>query len=157
MSATTILSDFAVNEVELVYRRKTATERLVTVSSSLTANKVLRQVWNKDRFDLLEEFKILLLDNKSGCLGVSHVSTGGMSQCLIDPKVVFAIALKATAKQIILAHNHPSGNLKPSREDIALTEQLVKAGKFLDIRIADHIILTSEGYRSFADDGLLLS
>lgn len=146
---------FQVNEVELIYRRRPHPQYPIAINSSGIASDILRTAWDNNRIDLIEEFKILLLDNKNSCLGISHISVGGMTQCPVDTKIVFATALKATAKQIILAHNHPSGNLTPSREDIAITEKLVSAGKLLDISVVDHLILSSKSYRSFADEGLI--
>lgn len=151
----TIDQIFKVNEVQLIYRRRPEPQYPITISSSDMASDVLRTAWDQNRIDLLEEFKILLLDNKNSCLGISHISTGGMNLCPVDPKIVFTTALKAAAKQIILAHNHPSGNLNPSQEDIGLTRRLIEAGKLLDISVVDHIILTSEGYHSFADARLM--
>jgi len=80
---------------------------------------------------------------------------GGTSGTIVDPKVVFIAALKMNASHIILVHNHPSGNLKPSHADLELTRKLREAGKYLDLEVIDHIILTKEGYRSFADECLL--
>lgn len=74
---------------------------------------------------------------------------------MADPKLIFAAAIKANACGIILAHNHPSGNLSPSQADIDLTKRMKEGGKFLEIQVLDHVILTTEGYFSFADDGLI--
>jgi DNA repair protein RadC len=95
------------------------------------------------------------LDNRGTCLGISEVSSGGMTACIVDPKVVFATALKAKATKIILSHNHPTGNLQPSKEDIALTRKLVEAGKLLDLPVIDHMILTQSSFFSYADHGLM--
>ena len=72
-----------------------------------------------------------------------------------DPKVIFVAALKSCSSSIILAHNHPSGNLKPSEADLQLTRKIKEAGKLLDIQVLDHLIISSEGYLSFADEGIL--
>ena len=88
-------------------------------------------------------------------LGIYELSTGGVAGTVADPKLVFMAALKANACKIILRHNHPSGNLKPSRADEELTKRIATAGMYLDIKVNDHIIITSEGYYSFADEGLL--
>jgi DNA repair protein RadC len=78
-----------------------------------------------------------------------------MSGTVADPKLIFVSALKAAASYIILVHNHPSGNLKPSSEDIRLTNRLVEGGKLLDLLVVDHLIITIEGFYSFCDGGLL--
>ena len=88
-------------------------------------------------------------------LGVYKVSSGGVTGTVADPKQIFTAALKANACAIVLSHNHPSGNLKPSRQDEQLTSKIKEAGSFLDIKVLDHIIVTSEAYYSFADEGLL--
>ncbi len=84
-----------------------------------------------------------------------EVSTGGVTGTVADPKLVFVAALKANACSIIISHNHPSGNLKPSQADEHLTQKIKLAGQFLDIKLIDHIIVSSEGYYSFADEGLI--
>ncbi len=88
-------------------------------------------------------------------VGIYELSTGGVTGIVADPKLVFTAALKANACNIILSHNHPSGNLKPSRADEELTKKIATGGMYLDIIVLDHIIVTSEGYYSFADEGLL--
>jgi DNA repair protein RadC len=88
-------------------------------------------------------------------LGIFEVSSGGVTGTVADPKLIFVAALKANACAIVISHNHPSGNLKPSQQDEQLTQKINQAGKFLDIKLLDHIIVTSEGYYSFADEGLI--
>lgn len=101
-----------------------------------------------------EEFWIILTGRGNKVLGKELVSKGGFSEVLIDIKIVFSAALQHKANGIILVHNHPSGNLKPSHEDIMLTKRIADAGKILDIKVTDHLIITDKGYYSFADDGL---
>ena len=101
-----------------------------------------------------EEFWIILTGRSSKVLGKELVSKGGLSQTLIDIKIIFGAALQHKANGIILVHNHPSGNLKPSHEDIVLTKRITDAGKILDINVSDHLIITDKGYYSFADNGL---
>jgi len=88
-------------------------------------------------------------------LGIVHISSGGLSGTVADPKVIFTSALKACASGIILCHNHPSGELDPSNEDLSLTRRLVDAGKMLDLKILDHLIISEDNYYSFGDDGIL--
>ena len=78
-----------------------------------------------------------------------------MSGEVADPKVIFAAAIKSAASSIILAHNHPSGNLRPSSADISLTRKIKAGGELLDIAVSDHLIISREGYYSFADEGLM--
>ena len=84
--------------------------------------------------ELLEQFKILLLDRMNSCIGLSEISTGGVAGCVADPKIIFGTALKAQASGIILAHSHPSGNLTPSTADMTLTKKMFHAGKCLELR-----------------------
>ena len=95
------------------------------------------------------------LDGANSVLGWSKTSQGGLAGTVAYPKVIFQLALKANACGIILAHNHPSGNIKPYDADIRLTRKLKDAGQLLDLPVLDHIILTSEAYYSFADEGIL--
>ena len=141
-------------EIEVSYRNKVPYKDLIKISSSASAADYFRKVWS-DRLDHVEEFRILCLNRANKVLGWACISQGGMSGTIADPKVIFQIALKSCASSIILGHNHPSGNLKPSESDLRLTKKLKSAGVSLDLPVLDHIILTSEEYFSFADDGLL--
>jgi DNA repair protein RadC len=105
--------------------------------------------------DHVEKFYVLLMNRNNRVLGYKLVSMGGISGTVSDPKVIFQTALKANASCLILAHNHPSGNTDPSQADIALTHKMVECGKYLDLEVLDHLVVTSEGYYSFADEGKL--
>lgn len=142
-------------EVELVYRTKVKPSDRPKISSSHDVYVVLRNAWNLDTLDLLEEFKILFLNRANKVLGLYNLSKGGVSGTVADPKLIFSAALKINASGIILAHNHPSGNLNPSQTDIDLTRKCKEAGKTLEIQLLDHIIITSEQYYSMADEGVL--
>lgn len=102
-----------------------------------------------------EEFWIILLGRSSRILGKELISKGGLSGTVADPKIIFHIALQHQASALILVHNHPSGNLKPSHQDIILTKNISAAGKMLEINVFDHLIITDNGYFSFGDEGLL--
>lgn len=97
----------------------------------------------------------MFLNKANKVLGIFEVSSGGISGTVADPRLIFVAALKTNCSGIIISHNHPSGNLKPSRQDEELTQKIKHAGEFLEIKLLDHIIITSEGYYSFADEGLL--
>lgn len=102
-----------------------------------------------------EEFWILLMNRSNYVIGRELVSSGGVSGTVVDAKMVFRKALeKSGTTSIILCHNHPSGNLKPSNADIVLTKKLKKAGEFLDMIVFDHLIVSERGYFSFADEGM---
>jgi DNA repair protein RadC len=105
--------------------------------------------------DHIEEFMVLCLNRANKVLGWARVSSGGLAGTVADPKLIFQIALKSNASSIILGHNHPSGNPKPSEADISLTNKMKRIGDLLTLAVLDHLILTSEGYHSFANEGLL--
>ena len=150
---TEVLSNVA--EVELIYTSKVqASERPLLVSAS-DAYEVLKAVWEEGKMDLLEQFKVLFLNRANRVLCVYNVSSGGITGTVADPRLIYTAALKINAVSLILAHNHPSGNLKPSRADEELTQKIKGAGAFLDINVLDHLIISSEGYYSFADEELL--
>ena len=153
---TTIKSrQFEVAEIQLSYKTKVKPSQRPKISSSKDAYSILLDTWDDEKLEFVEQFKVLLLNRANRVLGVYEVSTGGVSGTVADPKLVFAAALKANASAIILAHNHPSGQLKPSDADLKLTQKLKEGGKFLEIPVLDHIIVTSEGYYAFADEGML--
>lgn len=153
--ARDILDEFAVTEIELLYRNKLPAEERYSVRTAETAYEIFLKSWDRNKIDLVEQFKVMLLDNRCSCLGISHISTGGIAHCLTDPRLIFAAAIKGRATQIILAHNHPSGNLEFSEEDKRLTSKLVEGGKFLDIRVSDHLVVTPYGFKSFAQELML--
>lgn len=144
-----------VAEVELVYRSNVKASERPVIKSSKDAADLLMHLWNENKIDLVEQFKVLLLNRANRVLGVVDISSGGITGTVADPRLIFVAALKANAVGIIISHNHPSCNLKPSRADEELTQKIKNAGKFLDIFLLDHIIVSSEGYYSFADEGLL--
>lgn len=143
-----------VAEVELVYRSKVKASERPTVQSSTDATNILRVLWEDGKMELVEQFKVLFLNRSNKVICIYNVSSGGVTGTVADPKLIFMAALRVNAVSIILCHNHPSGSLKPSRADEELTEKIKQAGNFLDIKVLDHIILTSESYFSFADEGL---
>jgi DNA repair protein RadC len=155
MESTNEKSVFEVAEINLSYKSKVKPSQRPKIECSKDAEKVLRQIWNSDQLEFVEEFKILLTNRANKVLGVLDVSHGGIVGTVADPKVIFACALKAAACGIILAHNHPSGNLTASQADVELTKKLSAGGRILEIAVLDHIIITSESYFSFADEGLL--
>lgn len=119
---------------------------------------------SKDAFDLLqgdlmdlphEEFWVLLLNRMNQVVKKKRISEGGVSGTVADPKIIYKLALEDLASGVIVAHNHPSGNLKPSQSDIDLTRKLKEAGRFLEVQLLDHLIIANRNYFSFADEGLI--
>ncbi len=144
-----------VAEVMLTYKTTIKASDRPQINTSEDVHRVLQSNWNYEIIEFIEEFKIILLNRANRVLGIAPISVGGTAGTIADPKVIFVSALKCNAASIILVHNHPSGNLKPSHSDIELTKRLRNAGQFLDLPVIEHIILTKEGYLSFADEGLL--
>lgn len=132
---------------------------------SSSQSKKKRQIKSsKDAFDLLaplcqdapnEKFIVLHLSQSNQALFKSIISIGGVAATVVDPKMIFKEALDKRAVSIILCHNHPSGNLKPSQADLDITKKLVSGGKMLDINVLDHLIIGDDQYFSFADEGLI--
>lgn len=145
-----------VNEISIKYLGNFKMKDSPKITSSQAAANLLLEAWNKDTIQIQESFKVLLLNNCNKVKGVFEVSNGGISGTLVDLRLLFAVILKTLSTSVILAHNHPSGNLIPSIADKRLTEKIVHAGNLLDIKVLDHIILTPDGeYYSFADEGML--
>ena len=144
-----------VSEIELIYKNKVKASARPQIKSSKDSYHLLLRTWDVNKIEFVEQFKVILMNKAHRVLGIYELSTGGVTGTVADPKLIFMAALKANACCIILSHNHPSGNLKPSRADEDLTEKIKNAGRLLDINIIDHIILTNEGYFSFGDEGIL--
>jgi DNA repair protein RadC len=155
MTNDSLESRFNISEIEITYRNKTPFEGRIKVDTPWKAFDILRSSWDDGKIELLEQFKILILDHKCNCLGISLISSGGTSACTADPKIVFMTAFMAKAERLILAHNHPSGSLKPSEPDMYVTKIMAEAGKLLEIPVVDRLIITSQGYYSFADHGAM--
>jgi len=102
-----------------------------------------------------EEFHVLFLNRSNLILKEELISRGGIAGTVVDARIIFKSALENLACSVILCHNHPSGNLKPSDADISLTKKLKEAGKYLEIHLLDHLIFAGDGYYSFADEGIL--
>ena len=144
-----------VAEVELVYKSKVKASERPQIVSSKDAYDLLQLLWEEGKIDLVEQFKVLFLNRANKVLCLYNVSSGGITGTVADPRLIYSAALKVNAVALILSHNHPSGALKPSRQDEELTQKIKGAGAFLDIKVLDNLIITSEGYYSFADEGLL--
>jgi DNA repair protein RadC len=102
-----------------------------------------------------EVFAVVFLNRANKIISFQIISTGGLTGTVADPRVILKKAIEAEATSIVLSHNHPSGSLKPSRADEELTQKIKQASTYLDIKVVDHIIVSDEGYFSFADEGLL--
>jgi DNA repair protein RadC len=142
-----------VSALELGRRRKTEQP---SQKIKITSSSDIYKIMSPDLLDeQVEHFYVVLLSRNNMVLKKQLISSGGTNAAIADPKIIFKHALDNLASAMILVHNHPSGNLKPSDADRRLTDKLSAAGKNLDIPVLDHVIFTDVGYFSFADEGLI--
>lgn len=146
---------YQVSEVEISYKQHPTLQTNPKITSSYEAYKAFMATWNQGTIDLKEEFKVMLMNRSNRVIGIYNAHIGGRTDVCADPRIIFVTALKANATCMILAHNHPSRNLKPSQADLDISKSLKQAGELLRIAIIDNLIIGSEGYTSFADLGLL--
>jgi len=142
-------------EIQLKYNPEIKASDRPQIQNSDAAVEILRRVWDPDSIRIQESFKVILLNNSNRVLGVLNLSNGGMAGTTVDNRIMFATALKAQATSLIVAHNHPSGNVEPSGSDKNMTDMIIDAGKLLSIQVLDHIIITNESHFSFADANML--
>lgn len=141
-----------ISALELGRRRKKQSIEKVKINSSHDAYDSMKPfMMDLER----EEFWIIIMNRSNTILGIHQISQGGVTATVVDPRLIFKYALEQKAVSIIIAHNHPSGNINPSQSDVTLTEKLKKGGALLEIPVLDHIIFTNDGYFSFADEGLI--
>jgi len=138
---------------ELSLNYKTSTYPKVKITCSGDAFNLLQQVYDLNTIDYIETVVVLFLNRANNTLGWMRLSHGGQSGCVVDGKVLFASALQCGASSIIVSHNHPSGELQPSDSDNKLTARIVEVGKYLDLQVLDHLIVSRYNYYSFADEG----
>ncbi|VXC18076.1 JAB domain-containing protein [Chryseobacterium sp. 8AT] len=142
-----------VSEIHVSYKpNKMVSSKIAT---SFDAVQIIRKFWNEETIEMQEEVKVILLNNSNYVLGIYNLSKGGITSSLVDVRLVLSVALKCLSPGIILVHNHPSGNLKPSSADLDIVKKLKEGCKIMDINLFDSIIITKESFMSFADDGLL--
>lgn len=142
-------------EVEVSYKSRYPPNERPRIRSSADAYRVLKQIWNNETMDYNEDFWVLLINRTNRVLGAYQISKGGLNSTIADIRVIFVVAIKGNACGVIIAHNHPSGEVAPSTLDQELTKRISKAGDILDIKVLDHLILCRSHYYSFADEGLL--
>ena len=132
------------NETEIIKRNK------------ITSSKDVFDILKPILIDLpFEEFWLLILNRANLVIKKEMISRGGVSGTVVDTKIIFKAAIENYASSIIICHNHPSGNLKPSEADIRITKNIKEAGKLMEIPLLDHLIVAETGFYSFADEGML--
>ncbi|MBR5603918.1 MAG: JAB domain-containing protein [Bacteroidales bacterium] len=146
-------TDFKVAEIALSYKNNIPYNERAKVSGSMDAFNILHDTHDDGTIDYTETFRVLYLNQSNQVLGCNTISKGGLTNTSVDVRTILQGALLTNAVAIILGHNHPSGNTRPSRDDEMVTQQIVKAAHMLDIRVLDHIIYTRENYYSFTDEG----
>lgn len=136
-------------EIQLKYTPIHPNQVRLKITDSQSAYLAFLNTWNMDTISLYEEFKVLLLNRSNQVLGIHTLAKGGTSAAIVDLKLLFAVVLKSAATAIVLAHNHPSGKLKPSLADLKLQSKVKQIALFLDVDIFDNLIITPEGFYSF--------
>jgi len=154
MAKVQTLFDSFVSEIKVSYTNEIKPSERFQIRNSQDICEVLRSRYDSC-MEHHEEIWAVYMNNQHKVLGVSKISQGGLSEATCDPKLILQIALKANASSIIISHNHPSGNPKPSSADDRLTRKLQDGCKFLDIQLCDHVIVSPENFYSYADDGKL--
>ena len=143
-------------EIKVTYKSKSRLKEKGIVSKSKESLAVLYPLFNSETIGFIEEFYMLLLNRANAVLGWVKLSSGGTVGTIIDKKIIAIIALQMNASGIILCHNHPSGNMKPSEIDIKITEAVNQACQLFEIKVLDHVIISPDGtYYSFADEGVM--
>jgi DNA repair protein RadC len=140
------------SEIHVSYKPGLISSKIIT--NSQDAFEILNMLFSPDTISLQEQFVVLYLNRANRVIGSYQLSKGGITGTIADVRLILSVALKTLATGLILAHNHPSGNLHPSEADIQLTRKVKEAAKIMDIEVLDHMILSSNGYFSFTDEGL---
>jgi DNA repair protein RadC len=143
-------------ELKIVFQPRIRAKERIKITSSKDAVRAFRDLWDTDMMNFREEVKLLCLNRKGDILGFFPLAVGGLKEATLDIRITFTIALNTIGTvAIMVAHNHPSGDSRPSRNDEIIAKKMVEGGKMLDIRVNDFIILTCNGHLSFAEEGLL--
>lgn len=136
--------------------KRTDVDQVLLTDSRDAYNFIMNEIMDKDTFSVCESFIALYIDAGNHIKGFAKISEGGVSNVIADPRIIFVHALNCLAAEIIVTHNHPSGNPRPSVDDKIVTKKLRQAGEFLHIRLKDHIICGEDNYYSFLDNGDIL-
>lgn len=140
-----------------MYKHKLTRSERPEITSSGSAVVYLLDGYDLETIGLQEQFVVLYLNRANAILGVYRCSAGGITGTVADVRLILSVALKIAATSMIISHNHPSGNMKPSKADEDLTAKIKQAAAIMDIRLLDHLILSPDrkNYFSFADEGMM--
>jgi DNA repair protein RadC len=142
------------SELKLSYRLTVLSKPII---SSADACQFFRKVWSRELINLQEEFYLLFLNQNNEVISWRHINTGTSKTCEIDIKMALACSLLCMASNVIIAHNHPSGNVKPSKDDLFITNKLFRALDMLDIKLLDHLIISQNSFFSFIDNDIKIA
>jgi DNA repair protein RadC len=143
-------------EVEVSYKYLSSLENRPTIKSPSDSQKAVMHLFDEKRLALQEQFVILFMNRANMIIGSCNLFKGSISGCVVDVKLILAMGVKLMASGVILSHNHPSGNLTASEQDISLTKRIKRALDFVDITLIDHLIVSPKGnFMSFSIEGLL--
>jgi DNA repair protein RadC len=154
MKKDTRLKESGVAEILLSYKPSLNLIKQPKITCSKDAFNVFRDKWDPNLIEFVEQFKVMLLTRANNVIGIVDVSKGTVCSTVVDPKIIIAAAINSNACSIILCHNHPSGNLQPSKADEEITRKIKEAAKFFDLSVMDHLVISKSGYFSFAEEGL---
>ena len=143
---------YMVGESYLTYKEKTMMS--IDIKDSKHVYEFIKSIWQPD-IQILERFLLLALNRKNSIISYHWISQGGLAGTVVDIRIIFKSAVESLASNIIVCHNHPSGNLQPSDADITITNKIARSGEIMDIKLLDHLIINSEGYLSMADEGYI--
>lgn len=148
-----VKGDWTLAEISISYKYKVGnTKSLKTIRGIYT---LVRSLWNIELIKLQEQFMVLYLNRSNKVIGYRLLNTGNMKNCPIDIKLLVSLALHCMASGVIIAHNHPSGNLQPSKSDEELTAHVKRALKLIDVKLLEHLIITETKYFSFNNEAML--
>ena len=143
---------YMVGESYLAYKEKTM--KSINIKDSQNVYDFVKSIWYPD-LQVIERFLLLTLNSKLNIINYHWISQGGIAGTVIDTRVIFKSAIEALASGIVVIHNHPSGKTQPSEADIKITSKINKSADILEINLLDHLIITSKGYLSMKDEGLI--
>jgi DNA repair protein RadC len=145
--------DWTVAELSVTYNTQKGSKK--RIKSVVSCHSIIKSLWNMELINLQEEFLVLFINSSSKTIGYRTLNKGSMEQCPVDIKLLVSMALHCMASAVVIAHNHPSGNVMPSDSDKALTKRIKRALNIVDIRLLDHFIISKKSYYSFAQRKLL--
>lgn len=146
-------SQYKVCEVKLTYKSKIKASEREKILSAENAYKILLSVFDSETIQYKEFFKVILMNRANKVLGVCHILEGGLNETSADIRIIMQAVILGNASAIILAHNHPSGNIQPSMQDDQVTKRVKEIAKLIGINLLDHLIITDETYYSYSENG----